>query len=434
VPIKNLSNPENVDIQAALPLIAKIKKGDEKPETGNRPGKDLDYFRVVFEPAFAHLEPAFRELFGDEPRSFPRIALPPTHIDNVFPNWMQAFRGNHTLKTQCDGEQQVLHWVESEGYSRKPLPCQRKADGTCSLQCNERGYLYFIIPEFSAAVGVLGFFRLDTSSPLDIKHVYSVLSTTQSFYGAINATSYSLTRIEKNFTPMVKGKPASVSKWMLLLTSNHDAQPKSTAGLIEAPSHAPALPDAIAFENEGIIEGQAEDGAGFDTDAAVELLHKVEEASLRHLGMSLEELLESLHLDSPIDLIRDFPTWEDVCKRVTALIVEESLPVRVYGVKTQQRNEGDGMEYSLPFGFNLVKVYGREAFQTHTGFDARADYSSVNEEDLDGAAISRNLNFTGTHFFADAFGREYLHVTIALNGNKKLAVERISDPLSEIPM
>jgi hypothetical protein len=428
MPIKTLSYPENVDIQAALPLIAKIKKGDEKPETGNRPGKDLDYFRVVFEPTFAHLEPAFRQMFGDEPRSFPRIALPPTNVDNVFPNWLQAFRGNHTLKTQCDGEKQVLHWVDGQGYSRQPIACQRKADGTCPLQCNERGYLYFIMPEFSAAVGVLGFFRLDTSSPLDIKHIYSVLSTTQSFYGAINATSYGLTRVEKSFTQMVNGKPSNTKHWMLLLTSNHDAKPAEAPSLIAAPSAVPALPDGIGFGGEVIDDADDETTL---PDNAEELIRKLNEYSNRYLGFTLETLLEALGFDSPLALLKAFPSWDALCSRVTVLIVEEALPVRVYGTKTQKRKDSEAVEYLLPFGFNLVKAYTREEFQKGMGFDARKDYVTVTEE---GQNISLNLSFVGDHFFAEVFGREYLHLQISLNEHKKLVVERITDPLTTIPM
>lgn len=428
MPIKDLSRPENVDIQSALPIIAKIKKGDEKPETGNRPGKDLDYFRVVFEAPFAHLEPVFREMFGDEPRVFPRISLPPTTVDNAFPNWMQAFRGNHTLKTQCDGEHQVLHWVDGQGYSRKPLPCQRKADGTCPLQCNERGYLYFILPDFSAAVGVLGFFRLDTSSPLDIKHIYSVLSTTQSFYGAINATSYTLTRVEKSFTKMINGRPSNTKHWMLLLTSNHDARPEAAPSLIEASAQSLALPDGVSMEGEIIVPDVNEQPL---PENAEELIGKLDKFSLRYLGFELEKLLDGLGFDSPISLLRVFPTWDAIATRITTFIVEEGLSVRTYGTKTQQRQDSEDLEYLLPFGFNLVKVYSRESFEKQTGFDAHADYLG---EAQTGKQVSLNLNFVGEHLFADVFGREYLEVKLGLNGKNNLMVKEIIDPLSVIPI
>ena len=86
--------------EAGFPRLGKIRKGDEK--AGNRPGKDLDYFRVVTDrPGLAD---KVRELYGNEPKEI-KVWLPYATPEENFDPWMKEY-GSAGLKRrerQSDG-------------------------------------------------------------------------------------------------------------------------------------------------------------------------------------------------------------------------------------------------------------------------------------------------------------------------------------------
>lgn len=76
---------------ANFPQIGEIRKGAKKPEKGDRPGKDLTYFRIEFEKGEPPETAAkCRALFGDEPKEL-RIMLPLNRIDSVWSAWIDGY-------------------------------------------------------------------------------------------------------------------------------------------------------------------------------------------------------------------------------------------------------------------------------------------------------------------------------------------------------
>jgi len=86
---------------AMFPIIGHVRKGAPKGE--NRPGKDLDYFRVEFDGGDAKLmNEQFVKLYGKEPREL-KIMLLDDNIDRVFDAWRETYVSGG-LTHRCDGE------------------------------------------------------------------------------------------------------------------------------------------------------------------------------------------------------------------------------------------------------------------------------------------------------------------------------------------
>jgi len=156
-----------------LPLIGKIRKGDEKPE--NKPGKDLDHFRVVFEAQFEHLMPEWERIYGPEPREFGMVYLFGDELDEVFSSWMEEWGASETLYHRCDSQHQVKKWsAEARQYltSRNGgMPCESNQ----GCQCKPVGRLDIVLRDFTEQTGVLGHFLVETHSMHDIIYIHGFL-------------------------------------------------------------------------------------------------------------------------------------------------------------------------------------------------------------------------------------------------------------------
>ena len=98
MPIKGLTDRPVGD--RAFPQIGTIRKG--APKQANRPGKDLNHFRVEFTQGEEETAKHFHELYGDEPRDI-NIILPFDEIDRVWEAWNEAYLAG-ALIHRCDGE------------------------------------------------------------------------------------------------------------------------------------------------------------------------------------------------------------------------------------------------------------------------------------------------------------------------------------------
>lgn len=412
MPIIGYSDEQSIQLHNALPTFGKLKKGGEKGD--NRPGQDLDYYRVDFDDSFAHLESAFTEKYGNTPRTFENVMLPSAMQESVFDSWYQAFGANKTLKTQCDGKQQTLYWVEGKGYSREPKPCAMK-DGVCPNQCDSRGYLLIILPDFCEAVGQLGFFTVQTSSLVDIQHIASVLAFVSGI-GELDNQRYTLTRTKKSFTPLIKGKRAKVEKWMILLQPQSiiPAQPA-----LPAPQPAqPQLPDATKNESES---------SSNDSDM---LLQKFADTVKRYLeGVNVVDIFRSIDIRDAKHFVDRYPTWNAIRGLMIQFIVINATPVRVYGCITSRINQGqkETRRYDLSFGFAQVPLFGRKLFR-EAGYNVDDDYWY---EDAQGEPQSDSIYTPKQHLFAHAIETDYIVIKIEFNGKGNLTVSSIADNPNE---
>jgi len=220
MPIVGLTD-EQADAGIGLPRIAKLFKGDEKPESGKRPGADLDYFRIEFEEQFEYLREQWEELFGDEPREFPQVYLTMPTVEEAFPTWLEKWNASGTLLCRGDGEHRVRWWDEdTKIYVTAKMPC------TCDPQnreCKQVGRLNLIIPEFVEMTGVLGFISVSTTSINDIITIHRYLSAVQQMYGKLTGVPFVFGRAPRPITrPQVdggkpNGKRVKMTKSLLYL-------------------------------------------------------------------------------------------------------------------------------------------------------------------------------------------------------------------------
>lgn len=176
MPIKGLISDQPT-LREGLPLIARLRKGDEKPEKGNRPGKDLDYFRIDFEPQFAEYAELFNELYGDQPDYFTNVHVVGETVDEAFDYWMEDYNTSGTLLHRCDGEIEYRWYDPTTTFHHNgERQCAKNPENTrpeCS--CSKVGRLSVIFKDFTAITGVFGYFLISTGSINDIVMVYNTL-------------------------------------------------------------------------------------------------------------------------------------------------------------------------------------------------------------------------------------------------------------------
>lgn len=265
-PIKALM-PENNDPSRGLPRIAKLYKGDEKPAQGNRPGKDLNHFRVEFEPAYEHLREWWIETFKETPTEFKGVLLAGNTPDEVFPYWLEEWNSN-TLLHRCDGESQVQYWDKRAAkYDRTPISCERALGGQCG--CKETGRINLILPELTD-LGYFGYVALNTHSKHDILTLTARLGLAYRMTGGLWGVPFTIGRsVQEKSAPEYKdgkptGKRITTKKSLLYLdidpefTRNRILPALANAARMNAAATAGELPATIQdeFEDEVIAEKQ----------------------------------------------------------------------------------------------------------------------------------------------------------------------------------
>ena len=153
MPIKGLTNQA-----PQFPLIGELRKGAPKPEQGNRPGKDLTYFR--FTSDLEDVTEAFEAAYDGEPRLI-NVFLPFRYVDENWEAWQEEWVAGG-LKHRCDGEF-VVRMLNGDGEYIDPDPGTVKCPG----KCKPSGRLKVIIPE----LGRLAYVLVLTTSKWDIHNL-----------------------------------------------------------------------------------------------------------------------------------------------------------------------------------------------------------------------------------------------------------------------
>lgn len=187
MPIRGLTDQTD-QFGSGLPRIGTLYKGDEKPKEGNRPGKDLNYFRMEFEPQYEYLRDLWTEMFGDEPDSFERVFLSGETPDDAFGCWKEEWTATGLLH-RCDGEFQKVWYDKRTGFfSQTREKCA--ASGMPPCQCKPTGRLSLILPEFIDKSGVLGVVSVTTHSLNDILTLSRYLNDIFNVYGTLNGVPF----------------------------------------------------------------------------------------------------------------------------------------------------------------------------------------------------------------------------------------------------
>lgn len=292
------------DRDASFPRLGKIRKGGVK--TGNKPGKDLDYFRMDSDRP--RVMDRFREIYGNEPKEI-NVWLPYSTVQECFDPWMKEY-ATGSLKRQCDGNNQVI-WLEGKSYrgvynDEAPIPCMKKIGKTCA--CKETGLLRVMVKELFQE-GIIGYFDVETHSKWDIITLTSNLEAAYRLRPNLLGIPFVLRRSpQKISTPMGENNRSRVEKW--LLTIEPDAawvskqfQDMYNNAISGTPASIPALPPQPELM---LAAGDDEDTEEFiDRDASIKLWNAAK--AIGHTPESAKQVLDSLYIDSfneiPVSMI-----------------------------------------------------------------------------------------------------------------------------------
>ncbi|GIK42418.1 MAG: hypothetical protein BroJett011_62510 [Chloroflexota bacterium] len=231
------------DLSAAFPRIGELRKGEKKPETGNRPGKDLTYFRFTSDDSLAIKK--FNEAYPDQEalRNI-NVFLPHRTTDENIDSWIEKWVAGG-LVYRSDGETLVLWRNEKGGYSLEPRPDPYReldANGKRKDGSGQVGRLAVIIPELGrfATVTIL------TTSKHDIMNLTRQLRSYEALRGDLRGIPFVVKRrMYKISTPGQGGERLRREKWLLSI----ETQPAWTMAQLGAMERA-ALPAGDIVEAE----------------------------------------------------------------------------------------------------------------------------------------------------------------------------------------
>jgi hypothetical protein len=203
MPIVNLTKTSEVG--SGLPRIGKLHKGEKKTDA-NRPGKDLEYFRMEFEPEFADLREEWEALYGEKPDGFELVYMTHATVDEAFATWKEDWNSSATMLHRCDGEHQHVWYSQAaQAYSTAKEKCAVTGPNPCA--CKNVGRLNLLIPEFIQVTGILGYVMVETHSINDILTVYRTLADVQRINsGTLLGVPFSLGRATKKISAPKTGK------------------------------------------------------------------------------------------------------------------------------------------------------------------------------------------------------------------------------------
>ena len=249
--VKGLTTKKDFVVSRGAPKLGKLFKG--APKTPKRPGKDLDYFRVEFEPQYRPLAAVFEKMFGEKPDRFD-VKLIGDTVDQVFPTYFEQWN-HHTMEHRCDGEEQH-RWYDKKAkqYSSDPIPCAKlNADG---CRCKLVGRLAFVIPTFNDVTRQIGSFTIETHSINDIQELFHPLSFLHTVFGTLNFVPVTLGRAPKEHS-WQNDKGDRGRKTSSLLYVNFDADmlneymnpalPAPPAAVAQLPAGASVPEDMLAL-------------------------------------------------------------------------------------------------------------------------------------------------------------------------------------------
>lgn len=237
------------DGEARWPRIGSLRKGDEKPETGNKPGKDLDKeFRFVGNDPETDLD--FERVFGSTHVDGLTVRLPYPGVPQVWQAWREHWVAGG-LVCRCDGINHVF-WRDAKGeYQTDPKPCPGRA--TCLAK--PVGRLEVLIP----ALERMGTVSVLTTSVNDIVNLDACLRQLALTFGDLTNVPLRLSRVSRAIsTPAADGKRARRIKWLIHL----EAEPEWVRHMLTARGQAPL---ELTAREVRALPPPPDDGADDDT-------------------------------------------------------------------------------------------------------------------------------------------------------------------------
>ena len=250
MPIKGLTDRKEEAPQFVR--FGKIRKGGERPESGDRPGRDLDHWRVTFEDAYKGIKPAFDAKFKEKPTELEVILLGRTPED-CFTTWNEEWNATNLIH-RCDGERQE-YGIGGNGRYYRGLPCakgdnaQEQDLATYACKCIRVGRLTVAIPWMweSGQVTTPGVFVMETHSIYDIIHIHRRLATMYGMYGNLLRVPAILGRSPREISHAI-GNGKRKKRFSHLVTLREDLTRMGGTAFLDSPAVPVHLPDEVPAE------------------------------------------------------------------------------------------------------------------------------------------------------------------------------------------
>ena len=259
----------------AFPQIGKIKKGSKK--TTNRPGKDLDYFRMEFNKGEEQSQSIFFNEFGEQPAEMD--VLLPLRMEDTWSYWLEGYaRGRMVAKS--DGEKFLFMRDEQMNVIVREGMCVHTGDEI--MYMGMRGREQTVCGSIMKPVG-----RLKVVVPQLMRRAYLELKTT-SYNDCVNLdrqirSIYAMEELMGGIPLVLKRMPHMVTvpgnggqsfrkemylisiepkqewvRWKMLADANH---------VIEGFGLGTGAAKSSVMMEDGVIEGEFTndtDGDGFE--------------------------------------------------------------------------------------------------------------------------------------------------------------------------
>lgn len=248
----------------AFPEIGSIRKGAPKEEGKNRPGADLQHFRVEFDQREKEAEAIFRAKYGNEPKEI-IIVLPFDEIERMWDAWYEAYSASRLI-ARSDGERFVylVNPTTGEVEVRSGQPFRPHQDEIYGQKMKATGRLKVVIPELAR----MAYLTVHTTSVYDVLNISQQLEAIKHINGGklAGVTLVLRRRPQKISTPAANGQRARREKWLISI----EADPEWVKAKLVQMKHL-ALPGnglALLPEPEAHGEPEIEDDApaGWDDD------------------------------------------------------------------------------------------------------------------------------------------------------------------------
>lgn len=205
MPIRGLTD----NTAPRFPRLGKLRKGDERPEAGNMPGKELPYWRFTSENP--EIEAAFVKSYGDKPTEL-EVFLPYVALDDNWQTWQEEWAAGG-LQHRCNGQFCVV-WLEGNSYVQDPTMSLHQR---CPGGCKQVGRLSVVLIPL-VRCGFWGHVTMETHSIHDLLSIQGTLNAVAGVRDNLQEIPFMLRRVEREIsTPDPKGKRVLRKKYMVEL-------------------------------------------------------------------------------------------------------------------------------------------------------------------------------------------------------------------------
>lgn len=217
----------------SFPEIGVVRKGAAKTE--NRPGKDLNYFRVVFDEREVKAAEMFSKFYTEQPTWF-RIILPFDEIERMWDPYLEAYLAGRMI-ARSDGEYFVYlidaetndvlvkNGMDIKTNSPRPYldgkPVAYYTDGKGKRQpvyCKPNGRLKVIVPELARAA----YLTVLTTSIHDVINISDQLRAFKTLNnGRLAGIPFIIRRRPRSISvPKPDGSRARMVKWLISIEAD----------------------------------------------------------------------------------------------------------------------------------------------------------------------------------------------------------------------